>query len=92
MNQPGMFISCVSPEFRSTRTRVALILTRLGYTPVIQEIFGTEPGDLRQVFRNKIDGCEGLIQIIGQAYGAQALNVDPNLIVERMREEFAAKQ
>ena len=28
--------------------RVAAILTRLGYTPVIQEIFGTEPGDLRQ--------------------------------------------
>jgi hypothetical protein len=49
MNQPSVFISCVSPEFRQTRSRVAAILTRLGYTPVIQEIFGTEPGDLRQV-------------------------------------------
>ena len=47
MNQPAVFISCVSPEFRQTRSRVAAILTRLGYTPVIQEIFGTEPGDLR---------------------------------------------
>jgi len=65
MNQPSVFISCVSPEFRQTRGRVAEILTRLGYTPVIQEIFGTEPGDLRQVLRDKIDFCEGLIQIVG---------------------------
>ena len=53
MNQPSVFISCVSPEFRQTRSRVAAILTRLGYTLVIQEIFGTEPGDLRQVLRDK---------------------------------------
>jgi tetratricopeptide (TPR) repeat protein len=76
MNQPGVFISCVSPEFRQTRSRVAAILTRLGYTPVIQEIFGTEPGDLRQVLRDKIDACEGLIQIIGQGYGAEPPTVD----------------
>jgi hypothetical protein len=49
MNQPSVFISCVSPELRQTRSRVAAILIRLGYTPVIQEIFGTEPGDLGQV-------------------------------------------
>ena len=53
MNQPAVFISCVSPEFRQTRSRVAAILTRLGYTPVFQEIFGTESGDLRQVLRDK---------------------------------------
>jgi hypothetical protein len=52
MNQPAVFISCVSPELRQTRNRVAAILTRLGYTPVFQEIFGTEPGDLRQVLRD----------------------------------------
>ena len=32
MNQPPVFISCDSPEFRQTRSRVADILTRLGYT------------------------------------------------------------
>ena len=64
--------------FRQTRNRVAAILTRLGYTPVIQEIFGTEPGDLRQVLRDKIDACEGLIQIIGQSYGAEPPTVDPD--------------
>jgi uncharacterized protein DUF4062 len=76
MNQPSVFISCVSPEFRQTRSRVAAILTRLGYTPVIQEIFGTEPGDLRQVLRDKIDPCEGLIQIVGHGYGAEPPTVD----------------
>ena len=76
MNQPSVFISCVSPEFRQTRSRVATILTRLGYRPVIQEIFGTEPGDLRQVLRDKIDTCEGLIQIVGQGYGAEPPTVD----------------
>src|ERR1700730_11222599 len=76
MNQPSVFISCVSPEFRQTRSRVAAILTGLGYTPVIQEIFGTEPGDLRQVLRDKIDACEGLIQIVGQGYGAEPPTVD----------------
>src|SRR5271165_4837434 len=78
MNQPSVFISCVSPEFRQTRSRVAAILTRLGYTPVIQEIFGTEPGDLRQVLRDKIDACEGLIQMVGQGYGAEPPTVDAN--------------
>src|SRR5271166_4700180 len=76
MNRPSVFISCVSPEFRQTRSRVAAILTRLGYTPVIQEIFGTEPGDLRQVLRDKIDACEGLIQIVGHGYGAEPPTVD----------------
>src|SRR6516162_8516244 len=76
MNQPAVFISCVSPEFRQTRSRIAAILTRLGYTPVIQDIFGTESGDLRQVLRDKIDACEGLIQIVGQGYGAEPPTVD----------------
>ena len=62
MNQPSVFICCVSTEFRQIRSRVAAILTRLGYTPVFQEIFATEPGYLRQVLRDKIDACEGLIQ------------------------------
>ena len=70
-NQPSIFISCVSPEFCHTRGRVAAILTRLGYTPVFQEIFGTEPGDLRWVLRDKIDDCEGLIPIAGQGCGAE---------------------
>src|SRR5271165_6647582 len=78
MNRPTVFISCVSPEFHQTRSRVAAILTRLAYAPVFQDIFGTEPGDLRQVLRDKMDACEGLIQIVGQGYGAEPPMVDAN--------------
>jgi hypothetical protein len=76
MNLPSVFISCVSPDFRQTRSKVANVLTGLAYTPIFQEIFGTEPGDLRQVLRDKIDACEGLIQIVGQGYGAEPPTVD----------------
>ena len=76
MNQPSVFISCVSPEFGQTRSKVANILTGLAYTPVFQEIFGTESGDLRQVLRDKIDTCAGLIQIVGHGYGAEPPTVD----------------
>jgi hypothetical protein len=78
MNQPPVFISCVSSEFGQTRRRIADILRRLGYTPVVQEIFGTEPGDLRQALRDKINPCEGLIQIVGQGYGAEPPTIDAN--------------
>jgi hypothetical protein len=78
MTQPLVFLSCVSPEFGQTRSRVGAILTRLGYTPVIYKIFGTEPGDLRQVLSDKIDACEGLIQIVGHGYGPEPPTVDAN--------------
>src|SRR3984957_21060990 len=65
MNQPSVFISCVSLEFRQTRNRLAAILTRMGYTPVIQEIFGTEPGDLRQVLRDKIEAWSSSAEVSG---------------------------
>src|ERR1700740_2215082 len=78
MSQPSVFISSVSPEFRQTRSCVAAILTRLGYTPVFEEIFGTGPGDLSQVLRNKINACECLIHIVGRCYGAEPPTVDTN--------------
>ncbi|MGK2910101.1 MAG: DUF4062 domain-containing protein, partial [Sphingobium sp.] len=71
MIEPSVFVSAVSPEFRTSRNLAALVLSRLGFKPIIQEIFGTEPGDLRQVLRDKIDNCEGLIQLVGFGYGAE---------------------
>jgi tetratricopeptide (TPR) repeat protein len=76
MNDPAIFISTVTREFASTRQRVANILTRLGYAPVWQDVFGTEPGDLRQMLRDKIDGCEGFVQIVGEAFGAEPPTAD----------------
>lgn len=79
MANPRIFISAVSGEFKTLRRLVAETITRLGYTPVSQEILGTESGDLRQVLRDKIDSCVGLIQIVGEAYGAEPPIADGEL-------------
>jgi hypothetical protein len=69
--KPRIFISTVSSELKSVRQLAANVLQGLGYEPVWQDIFGTEPGDLKQVLRDTIDECAGLIQIVGRAYGAE---------------------
>src|SRR5436309_8416924 len=69
--RPTIFISSVSKELRSARQLVANTLTFLGYEPVWQDIFGTEGGDLRQMLRQQIDQCKGVVQLIGQCYGAE---------------------
>jgi hypothetical protein len=61
----------VSKELRSARQLVANTLTFLGYEPVWQDIFGTETGDLRQMLRQQIDQCKGVVQLVGQCYGAE---------------------
>ena len=43
----------------------------MGYEPVWQDIFGTEQGDLRAMLRQKIDECEGVVQLVGKCYGAE---------------------
>ena len=75
--KPRIFISCVTNEFGETRQRIANSLSRLGYEPVWQDIFGTEPGDLREMLRDQIDGCEGLLQIVGDGYGFEPREADP---------------
>ena len=69
--KPRVFISAVTHELKQTRQLGANILTRLGYEPVWQDIFGTEGGDLRQMLRDKIGGCDGLVHVVGRAYGAE---------------------
>src|SRR5213592_379314 len=69
--RPLIFISAVSRELRSARQLVANTLTFLGYQPVWQDIFGTEGGDLRGLLRQQIDQCKGVVQLVGQCYGAE---------------------
>jgi len=69
--RPRIFVSAVSAEFKSTRQLIANILVRLGYEPITQEILGTEPGNLTKILSDKVDACDGLIQIVGQAYGEE---------------------
>lgn len=74
--KPRIFISAVTSEFGSTRQLGANVLQRLGYDPVWQNIFGTEQGDLRKMLRDKIDDCEGLVHLVGFAYGAEPTTPD----------------
>lgn len=69
--QPRVFISAVTGELGQARQLAANVLHRLGYEAVWQDVFGTEGGDLRQMLRVKIDGCRGLIHLVGRAYGAE---------------------
>jgi hypothetical protein len=74
--RPTIFVSTVTKELRGARQLVANTLTFLGYEPVWQDIFGTESGDLRQMLRERINGCKGVVQIVGYAYGAEPLVAD----------------
>jgi tetratricopeptide (TPR) repeat protein len=74
--RPPIFVSAVSKELRSARQLVANTLTFLGYEPVWQDIFGTEGGDLRAMLRQQIDQCKGVVQLVGQCYGAEPPTVE----------------
>ncbi len=74
--RPTIFISSVSKELRGARQLVANTLTFLGYEPIWQDIFGTEGGDLRQMLRQQIDQSKGVVQLVGQCYGAEPMAPD----------------
>ena len=74
--RPTVFVSAVSKELKSARQLVANTLQFLGYEPVWQDIFGTEHGDLRAMLRRKIDGCKGVVQLVGHRYGAEPAEPD----------------
>ncbi|PYJ20199.1 MAG: hypothetical protein DME92_10275 [Verrucomicrobia bacterium] len=74
--RPVIFISAVSKELRSARQLVANALQLLGYEPDWQDIFGTEEGDLRGMLRRKVDASAGLVQLVGQCYGAEPRTPD----------------
>ena len=66
-----IFVSAVTAELRSARQLVANTLTFLGYEPIWQEVFGTETGDLTAMLRDKLDQSKGVVQLVGQCYGAE---------------------
>ena len=66
-----IFISAVTRELKSARQLAANTLTALGYEPVWQDIFDTTSDDIRPMLRKKIDSCSAILQIVGDAYGAE---------------------
>jgi tetratricopeptide (TPR) repeat protein len=77
MNRPRLFLSAVSEELRTARQAVSATVRTLGFDPVSQDDFPTGYGELRQWLREQLDSCKGLIQLVGQAYGAEPSEVDP---------------
>jgi tetratricopeptide (TPR) repeat protein len=71
MNRPRLFVSAVSSELRGARRLVADTLRRLGFDTVIEDDFPTGYGELRAWLEQQIDGCEGVFQLVGLAYGAE---------------------
>lgn len=74
--RPIVFISAVSRELRSARQLVANTLQLLGYEPDWQDVFGTEEGDLRGMLRRKVEASAGVVQLVGQCYGAEPKTSD----------------
>jgi hypothetical protein len=66
-----IFISAASRELKTARQLVANTLQFLGYEPVWQDIFATGQGDLREMLRQQIDTCKGVVQLVGFRYGAE---------------------
>lgn len=77
--KPRIFISAVSHELESTRNIVADEVRKLACEAVLKNTFGTKAGRVRNVLREEIDTCDGLIHIVGQAYGEEPHEVDPDM-------------
>ncbi|PPD49145.1 MAG: hypothetical protein CTY16_04760 [Methylobacter sp.] len=76
MSHPSIFISAVSTELHTARQFVAATIHSLGFEPVWQEAIPNAPDEFRQMLQDKIDACEGLVQIAGKAYGIGITDVD----------------
>ena len=79
MTGARVFLSAVSSELKSARQAVSATLRTLGFEPVSQDDFPTGPGELRRWLREQVESCEGLIQLVGEAYGAEPAEQDPAL-------------
>ena len=74
--KPRIFVSAVSRELKTARQLVANTLLALGYDPVWQDIFETSSEDIRPMLRRQIDSCSAVLQIVGDAYGAEPPTAD----------------
>ena len=74
--RPQIFISATSADLGAARDLAAKALSSLGYTPIWEDIFDTDGGDLRQILRDKIDSCQLVLQLLGHRYGAEPRAID----------------
>ena len=80
MSRPRLFLSAASEQLGSARRAAVAVVRNFGYDPVSQDDFPTGHGELRQWLREQIDSCEGVIQIVGNGYGAEPRNRTRNSV------------
>jgi len=73
---PVIYISAVSTELRRVREAVAKSLLKLDCKPTWQDFTGLEDAEILENLRRKIDDSQGLIQVVGQCYGAESATPD----------------
>lgn len=72
-----IFISCVTKEFESLRIEIYKAL-RTSYEVDYQESFAFEPISLKSTLLEKLKRCDGIIHIVGDAYGSPFPADDPD--------------
>lgn len=85
---PRIFVSAVSAEFGTLRQKVSTILQRMGYEARSQDNFPTGYGELGDWLRQEIEQCDGLIQILGAAYGREPPNPFPEYVDKHGRVSY----
>ena len=74
--RPEVFVSATSADLRSCRQLVKEGLLTLGCVPVEQTNFPPDYRRVRDVLRSKIAGCDAVIHLAGECYGAEPARRD----------------
>jgi len=70
-SKSDIFISATSGDLRSVRQVVKEALLTINCVPVEQTNFEPDARTVEKMLRAKIEGCQALIHIVGQRYGAE---------------------
>ena len=71
MSSPKVFISATSTDLAPARQVVKEALLTIGCHPIEQTNFPPDWRTVKQMLREKIEDCQGLIHIAGLYYGAE---------------------
>ncbi|HWE37418.1 MAG TPA: tetratricopeptide repeat protein [Isosphaeraceae bacterium] len=71
MPRPKIFLSAVSRQFEPCRNALASDLRAVGYEVVVQEDFRQHGRTLLEKLEEYIAGCDRMIALVGDAYGAE---------------------
>lgn len=68
---PKVFISATSGDLRSVRETIKSALLKLECLPKEQTDFGPDYRSVEEYLKSQISGCDALIHIVGDRYGAE---------------------